>query len=195
MEIRKVPIEKINPSPFNPRLDLKPGDKSYEDLKRSIQEFDCVEPLVWNEKSGNVVGGHQRLKILQARGDKETDVVVVSLDPKQEMLLNLALNKIQGDWDFTRLADVLTELDTGDGNLELAGFDISELEAIATWTPDSIPRLDNVEIEGGGKEYSHLLIFAFETADALIQAKEKLGLDPKLKTYNEEDFESLNLIK
>jgi len=144
MKMRKVPLEKIKPSPFNPRVDLKPGDKAYEDLKRSIQEFDCVEPLVWNEKSGNVVGGHQRLKILQERGDKETDVVVVSLEEREEKLLNLALNKIQGDWDFTRLADVLTDLDTGEGSLELSGFDASELEAIATWTPESLPNLDNV---------------------------------------------------
>jgi len=193
MKMRKVPLEKIKPSPFNPRVDLKPGDKAYEDLKRSIQEFDCVEPLVWNEKSGNVVGGHQRLKILQERGDKETDVVVVSLEEREEKLLNLALNKIQGDWDFTRLADVLTDLDTGEGSLELSGFDASELEAIATWTPESLPNLDNVDIEGGGKQFSHLLIFAFETAEALAQAKTRLGLDPKLRTYDEADFTSLKL--
>jgi len=193
MEIRKVSMEKILPSPFNPRIDLKPGEKAYEDLKRSIEEFDCVEPLVWNEKSGHVVGGHQRLKILRARGDKEAEVVVVQLEDREEKLLNLALNKIQGDWDFTKLADVLTELDTGQGSLEMAGFDASELEAIATWTPDSIPKLDNVEIEGGGRQFSHLLILAFDTAEALLKAKTKLGLDPKLRTYKEDDFDSINI--
>lgn len=191
MEIKKVPLEKIKPSPFNPRLDLRPGEKAYEDLKRSIKEFDCVEPLVWNKKTGHLVGGHQRLKILRARGDKEAEVVVVDLDETREKLLNLALNKIQGDWDFTKLADVLTELDTGAGSLDITGFDVSELEAIATWTPESIPRLENVDIEGGGKQYSHLLIFSFESAKDLEAAKEKCGLDPKLRTYDKEDFEAI----
>lgn len=152
MEIRKIPLGKISPSPFNPRMDLKPGDKAYDDLKRSIEEFDCVEPLVWNEESGNVVGGHQRLKILQARGDKEADVVVVRLDPRRERLLNLALNKIQGDWDFPKLADVLTELDDGAGPLDVSGFDASELEAIATWTPpEANPAVDEESVGAKAK--------------------------------------------
>lgn len=140
MNIKRIALSKIKPSPYNPRLDLKPGDKAYEDLKRSIEEFDCVEPLIWNEKTGHVVGGHQRLKILQDIGEKETDVVVVSLDNRKEKLLNLALNKIQGDWDFPKLADVLTDLDTGEDSLELSGFDADELEAIANWTPPDMKK-------------------------------------------------------
>ena len=62
MIIKKIPISRIKEAAYNPRLDLKPGDPEYEKIKRSIEEFDLVEPLVWNETTGNLVGGHQRLK-------------------------------------------------------------------------------------------------------------------------------------
>ena len=65
MNIQKVSVSKINPAAYNPRGDLKPGDKDYEKLKDSINTFGYVEPLVWNSKTGNLVGGHQRLKILK----------------------------------------------------------------------------------------------------------------------------------
>ena len=79
MNIKTIPTHTINPAPYNPRKDLKPGDPEYEKLKRSIDTFGCVEPLVWNQRSGNLVGGHQRFKILLARGDQETQVSVVDL--------------------------------------------------------------------------------------------------------------------
>ena len=135
MEIKRVKIGDLNPASYNPRIDLQPGDLEYEKLRMSIEEFDCVEPLVWNKRTGNLVGGHQRLKILIARGDKEVEVSVVNLDEAKEKALNLALNKIQGDWDFPKLADVLMELDTGDFDLNLTGFDLEEREEIATWVP------------------------------------------------------------
>ena len=120
---------------YNPRKDLKPGDPEYEKLKRSMEEFDCVEPLVRNKRTERLVGGHQRLKILKEKGIDEFEVSVVDLDEKREKALNIALNKIQGDWDFTKLADLLIELDDGEFDLELTGFDIDEIEDIMNWTP------------------------------------------------------------
>jgi len=79
MRIETILIEKINPAPHNPRRDLQPGDSEYEKLERSLSEFDCVEPLVWNRRTGNLVGGHQRMKILIARGDREVQCSVVDL--------------------------------------------------------------------------------------------------------------------
>jgi len=76
MVIEKIPIEKLIPADYNPRKDLKPGDAEYEKLKRSIKEFGYVEPIIWNKTTGNVVGGHQRLKVLLADGVKEIDCVV-----------------------------------------------------------------------------------------------------------------------
>ena len=70
MNIQKVSADRLNPAAYNPRRNLKPGDKDYEKLKRSIEEFGFVEPVVWNGATGNVVGGHQRLKVLLDMGGK-----------------------------------------------------------------------------------------------------------------------------
>jgi ParB-like chromosome segregation protein Spo0J len=130
MRIQRLPISRINPAPYNPRKDLQPGDAEYEKLKRSIERFGFVEPLVWNERSGNLVGGHQRLKILRSRGDTEVDVSVVDLDPQEEAALNVALNKIEGGWDIPKLADLLSSLDAEGFDATLTGFDLAELEGL-----------------------------------------------------------------
>lgn len=98
MNIQIISLDRINPAAYN-RVDLQIGDPEYEKLRRSIETFGYVEPIVWNERTGNMVGGHQRYKILHARGDTEAAVSVVYLDEQQERLLNLALNKVSGRWD------------------------------------------------------------------------------------------------
>ncbi len=131
MRIRKVPVEQINPAAYNPRLDLQPGDAEYEALERSIDSFGCVEPLVWNERTGNLVGGHQRFKVLKAKGLKQIEVSVVDLPPEQEKALNLALNKVQGDWDNEKLARLLNELiETPDLDFALTGFEVQDARDI-----------------------------------------------------------------
>ena len=79
MVIQKIPIKKINPAAYNPRKDLKPDDAEYQKLLRSIDEFGYVDPLIWNKQTGNLVGGHQRFKILLAKGITEIEVSVVDL--------------------------------------------------------------------------------------------------------------------
>ncbi len=139
MLIRKIPIQKINPAPYNPRKDLQPDDSEYQKLLKSLDEFDCVEPLIWNSRSGNLVGGHQRFKILKARGDKYILCSVVDLPPKNEKALNIALNKISGDWDEHKLAHLLDELiKEPDFDFEVTGFELPE----ATGLIDDILRFD-----------------------------------------------------
>lgn len=130
MEIQKIPVTKIKAAKYNPRKDLKPGDAEYEKLRRSMAEFGYVEPVVWNKTTGNVVGGHQRLKILLADGTAAIDCVVVELDAEKEKALNLALNKIQGDWDQEKLALVIADLQGADFDLSLTGFDPAEIDAL-----------------------------------------------------------------
>ena len=110
ISIEYVDPAELTPAAYNPRIDLQEGDPDYDKLQRSLDEFGCVEPLVWNRRTGNLVGGHQRLKILQARGDERIDVSVVDLPPQRERALNIALKKIGGDWDERKLADLLTGL-------------------------------------------------------------------------------------
>jgi len=162
MDIQTLEINKINPAAYNPRLDLKPGDPDYEKLKKSIAEFDMVEPLIWNKKTGNLVGGHQRLKILKDRGDTQVEVSVVNLDETKEKALNLALNKISGDWDFPKLKDLLQELDTGDLDMEITGFDLKEIEDLMTQfhpTEADLPTLLSVpDFEGEDTRGDYLLL-------------------------------------
>src|SRR5690606_23577359 len=111
VRVERVLIDRINPAAYNPRKDLQPGDPEYDKLKTSIERFGFVEPLVWNERSGNLVGGHQRFKILVARGDTEIEVSVVDLDEAEERALNVALNKIEGEWDQEKLRELLAGLE------------------------------------------------------------------------------------
>ena len=83
MDIQKLSIEKLNPSAYNPRKDLKPGDAEYEKLRRSIEEFGYVEPIIWNKRTGNIVGGHQRYKVLVALGYTDVDCVVLDIDEQK----------------------------------------------------------------------------------------------------------------
>lgn len=130
MEIQRIPAARLNPAAYNPRVDLKPGDKEYEKLKRSINEFGYVEPVIWNRQTGNVVGGHQRLKVLLDLGYTEIDCVVVDLDLSHEKALNVALNKIQGDWDEDKLAAIMADFDAEAFDVSLTGFDAGEVDAL-----------------------------------------------------------------
>lgn len=134
MNIRTIPISEIQRAKYNPRKPLKPGDPAYDKLKKAVATFGLVEPLVWNSRTKNLVGGHQRLSVLEERGDTQVEVSVVDLSERDEKALNLALNKHSGEWDFASLADMLQELDAGDMDMEVTGFSADELEKLMTWT-------------------------------------------------------------
>src|SRR5574344_470949 len=127
MNITKKRIDDLHPASYNPRIQLKPGDKEFEKLKNSILEFGYVEPIIWNKKTGNIVGGHQRLEAMKHLGETEVDCVVIDINEKKEKALNIALNKISGEWDTGKLTGLLKELD-GDGLSALTGFDMKELD-------------------------------------------------------------------
>ncbi|MDL2319384.1 site-specific DNA-methyltransferase [Eubacteriales bacterium OttesenSCG-928-A19] len=128
MDIQKISITQLSPAKYNPRKDLKPGDVEYERLRRSIEEFGYVEPLVWNKRTGNIVGGHQRFKVLVAMGYDEIDCVVIDLDEMREKALNVALNKISGEFDIPMLSDLLRDLDDSGFDVSLTGFDAAEMD-------------------------------------------------------------------
>lgn len=129
MEIRTLKAADLHPAEYNPRKDLQPEDAEYQKLKRSIEEFGYVEPIIWNETTGNVVGGHQRLKVLLEAGATEIDCVVIRVDEKDEKILNVLLNKVKGRWEIGKLADLLQELDDA-GAMELTGFEDWELQSL-----------------------------------------------------------------
>ncbi|WP_446898829.1 site-specific DNA-methyltransferase [Clostridium sp. LBM24168] len=147
MEIQKVSVKKLNPAKYNPRKDLKPGDPEYEKLKRSIETFGYVEPVIWNKKTGNIVGGHQRFKVLKQEGAKEIECVVVDISPDEEKALNVALNKVSGEWDMPKLADILDELDKSMFDISLTGFDAAEIEDLFSKVHDKDVSDDNFDAD------------------------------------------------
>lgn len=152
MQVQKIESSRLNPATYNPRKVLKPGDKEFEKLKRSIEVFGFVEPIVWNSKTGNVVGGHQRLSVLLELGYKKIECVVVELDLQKEKALNLALNRIQGDWDETKLASLMADLDAAAFDVSLSGFDAPEIDALMNrfYSHEAIE--DNFESETARRE-------------------------------------------
>jgi DNA modification methylase len=130
MQIEKKNTVVLLPADYNPRKDLKPGDPEYDKLKRSIEQFGYVEPVIWNKVTGRVVGGHQRLKVLIDMGITEVECVVVEMDAEKEKALNIALNKISGEWDKEKLALLIADLQGADFDVSLTGFDPAELDAL-----------------------------------------------------------------
>ncbi len=130
MEIVKMKLSELNPAAYNPWKELKPGDPAYEKLKASILSFGNVEPIVWNRSTGNVIGGHQRLRVLMDLGVSESEISVVELTEVDEKRLNIALNKITGEWDDEKLTALLADITAGGADVYSAGFDDQELSSM-----------------------------------------------------------------
>jgi ParB-like chromosome segregation protein Spo0J len=131
LEIRELPLSDLKPAPYNPRKSIGPAAPAYKKLASSLREFGLVEPLVWNETSGHVVGGHLRLQILRELGVNVVPVSVVRLSPIREKALNVVLNnrEAQGRFDVEKLAEMLEELQEL-REFELTGFDERDLKAL-----------------------------------------------------------------
>lgn len=188
MEIITMKIDELLPASYNPRKDLQPGDPEYERLYRSITEFGYVEPIVWNRRTGRVVGGHQRLKVLKAQGYTEVSVSVVDLDEQKEKALNVALNKIGGDWDEAKLVELLQELEK-DMDLELTGFTQKELDKLikkmAEKDAEEKPELEFTEELM--EEHNYIVLY-FDNRLDWQAACEKLGIEPKKALDSREGY-------
>jgi DNA modification methylase len=109
-------------------VELNAGDKEYEKLMNSVEEFGYVEPIVWNKQTGNIVGGVQRVKVLQELGYTEIDSVVIDMDSVREVALNIALNKITGRWDVDKLHFAIQNLEKEGFTHDITGFEQEELD-------------------------------------------------------------------
>lgn len=126
MKTAIMKLAEITPAEYNPRKRLEPGDKEYDALKNSLERFGVAEPLVVNERTGKLVSGHQRLNVLLEMGVGEVEVVLVELDEEQEKLLNIAMNKIEGDWDYKKLEALFSEISAED--IKFTGFSEEEVQ-------------------------------------------------------------------
>ena len=130
MEWQTLSVDALRPAAYNPRKKLKSGDKEYEKIKNSIQEFGYVEPIIVNFDM-TVIGGHQRLTVLKDLGYTEVQCVVVHIEDKTKVkALNIALNKITGAWNEHLLADLIVDLQTAEFNTDFTGFEAPEIEQL-----------------------------------------------------------------
>ena len=146
MEIKELPLKELKPAAYNPRKKLKKGDKEYEKIKQSLLKFGYVDPIIVNEDL-TVIGGHQRLTVLKDLDYETAKCVIVKLSKEDEKALNIALNKITGQWDEALLADLLLDLQESDFNLDLTGFEPPEIDDILSNVHDKELSEDEFDVE------------------------------------------------
>ena len=129
MEFKKLKIDALIPASYNPRKKLKPGDAEYEKIKNSITEFGYVYPIIVNSDM-TIIGGHQRWSVLKALGYDEVDCVVIKIDKTKEKALNIALNKVTGEWNKELLADLIKDLQSLDYDVSMTGFEPPEIDEL-----------------------------------------------------------------
>lgn len=129
LNMEERPLSALHPAEYNPRVALTPEDEEYQRIMRSIKKYGYVDPIIINS-DGTIIGGHQRYNVLMDLGYDTAHVVVVDLDKDAEKALNVALNKISGEWDDEKLCDLLQDLDLSGYDFSLTGFTRSELDEL-----------------------------------------------------------------
>lgn len=133
MEIKTVDIDKLRPFEGNPK---RHPQNQIDKIIRSFSEFGWTNPCLVT-KDNMIVAGHARVEAARKAKIKEIPVIYLPFDGKKALAYAVADNKLAelAEWDFTKMADLMTELDDGEFDLELTGFDMEEIEEIMNWTP------------------------------------------------------------
>jgi ParB-like chromosome segregation protein Spo0J len=156
LERRVVALADMTPAGYNPRIRLTKGSEKYESLRRSLVEFGETGGIVWNERSGNIVGGHQRYFVLLDEGIEEADVTVMDLDDQHERALNIRLNQPASTWDSQGLEAAYAAINN----------ELRQLTGMADAEVYDLMRTSNVDREGD---------FLGELADGEVPAMPGVG--------------------
>lgn len=136
MKIETILLYDYKPAEYNPRVQLKPEDREYKEIERSLEQYGYAEPIIVNRTTMTIVGGHQRANVLMAKGIVEVEAVILEMDVTKEKALNIALNKIKGEWNYDKLEDVMRDIreaTTGDATKDSeyeTGFNVEEVDAL-----------------------------------------------------------------
>jgi len=154
-------ISELSPAAYNPRV-IDPA--VLEKLAKGIKTYGFVEPLVVNKRKdrlNTIIGGHQRLKAAESLGMAEVPCVYVDLDEKNEKALNIALNKLSGEWLYPKLTAILKEFEAlPEFDMELTGFDKMEFKD-----------LEMPDVAGGGTLFDIFSGSGSENSSRLEPAK------------------------
>lgn len=177
--LKKISIDKIKEAPYNPRVALTEEDRDYQKIKKSIETFGYVEPIVWNERTGHIVGGHQRFHILKSQGLQEIEVSVVNLKLAEEKQLNVALNKIRGEWDYQKLEQILKTFSVEE--IEVTGFTADEVALVLE--DEETFDFGDFDWEEPVKELglSYIVDLKFESNEKARKWAEEHGLEDQIK--------------
>lgn len=190
METKTMKLADIVPAEYNPRIALTEKDFEYQALKASIDEFGLVVPLIVNTRTGNLVSGHQRLNVMLKEGVEETEVVVIDLPLEKEKALCIAMNKVSGQWDYGKLADIMEELQEADIDTTMTGFsdnEIAELLGELEEGVGDVPEVDGVPKKDDDKEGTPCIVGEYkfripdgQFKDMMADIREKVGFSKEM---------------
>ena len=183
MIMKQYNINELLPADYNPRKELTPDDREYQKIKTSIETFGYVDPIIIN-KDKTIIGGHQRLNVLRDLGYTDIDVIEIDIDKTKEKALNVALNKISGEWDIDKLGLLLNELKTDNFDLDITGFDADELDGIL-FNVDELD--DTFDLKDGDRTpiQTMSLTFSDDQAEIINEAIDKMKQTDTYKNYED----------
>ena len=190
-ETRIIKRSKINLNPINPK---RHSDERVKLQKKNLQKVGFLGGIVWNEKSGNLIDGHRRIKAMDLHykydGTSSTDynvkVEVVNLDDKaeKEQLTYMAVGNTKPDIDL--IADYINDIDYSDVGLSEAELnDILSISGI-----DDIRLSDSLDnlLSSPVKESKRLDRTDEEKKAHMKEVKQQVKAVAKERQLNEEAY-------
>lgn len=156
--IKKMKVDDLDVAKYNPRT-ISP--EALRGLNSSIERFGLVQPIVWNERTGTIVGGHQRLKVLKKLGAEDTEVIVVDFPIDEEIALNITLNNPSIQGTFTEDAIAILDAISAKDEFELLKLDVlrddlsDEFEKRAASIAENVGK-KTTSVEATGVKCEHL---------------------------------------
>lgn len=181
IKLQQMAVKDLKPSTYNPR---KIHPNKFKALKKSIEKYGILDPLVVNKRTGNtIVGGHQRYRAANELGIETVPVNLIDVDEAQEKLLNLGLNNIKGENDKPKLETLIRDLlSLKIDDIELSGFDMQEINALAGLGDEE--EVDDPEYPIApffSEKYNYVVVFTKNEVD-WTYLRNALGVETK-KSY------------
>lgn len=166
MKIEQINLKDLIIADYNPRINLNPEDKEYQDIKNNINMYGMIQPFIVNIRGGQnkLVSGHQRLNVLKELGYEKVDCVLIDVPIEDEKSINIAMNKITGKWDMTKLNTIIEEVKASN-TFNFTGFSDEEVKKLKkdleksmqkeniiqddNFDPNKIVREDKVKVKLG----------------------------------------------
>jgi ParB-like chromosome segregation protein Spo0J len=145
-----VPLDSVEPDPRNARAH---PDSNMEAIKLSYREYGQRKPIIVNKTTGYIEAGNGQWQAAKALGWDKIAAVFVEDDEQRASAFALMDNRSaeMAEWDWPVLKDLLGDLDTGDFDMDLTGFDEAHVESIMTWTPPE--QTEGPETPGVGESH------------------------------------------